>query len=253
MKKIFFASLFLSFNINFAQEIIKKDSLGNLKKENIKFNYKQLIIPTAFIAYGVIGIESDALKGVNLDIRNEVTENIDKKITIDDFSQYAPALSVYALNFLGIQGKNNLRDRSIILATSYLIMGTTTSGLKKLTKIERPDGSGFNSFPSGHTATAFAGAEFLWQEYKDVSIWYGISGYVVATGTGFFRIYNNKHWLTDVAAGAGIGILSTKIAYWVFPYVNKHIFKTNKNISTGMIAPFYNGNQVGLGMILNLK
>ena len=50
----------------------------------------------------------------------------------------------------------------------------------------------------------------MWQEYKDVSVWYGISGYIVATGTGFFRIYNNKHWLTDVAAGAGIGILIDK-------------------------------------------
>ena len=236
-----------------AQEIAKKDSISIDKKENLKFNYKQLIIPTALIGYGVIGLESDDLKDFNLGIRNEVTDDIDGKLTIDDYSQYAPALSVYALNLCGIKGKNNLRDRSIILGTSYLLMTGTVIGLKSLTKVERPDSSGFNSFPSGHTATAFAGAEFLWQEYKDVSVWYGISGYIVATGTGFFRIYNNKHWLTDVAAGAGIGILSTKLAYWIFPYVDKHIFKSKKNIDTGMIAPFYNGKQMGLGMILNLK
>ncbi len=145
-----------------------------------------------------------------------------------------------------------MRDRTIILGTSYLLLSATVLSLKSLTKVERPDGTA-NSFPSGHTATAFAGAEFLWQEYKDVSVWYGISGYIVATGTGFFRIYNNKHWLTDVAAGAGIGILTTKVAYWIFPYVDKHIFKSKKNIDTGMIAPFYNGKQMGLGMILNLK
>lgn len=85
------------------------------------------------------------------------------------------------LNAFGVQGKNNLRERSLILATSYLIMSGTIFGLKSWTKIERPDGTSKNSFPSGHTATAFAGAEFLWQEYKDKSIWYGITGYAVAT------------------------------------------------------------------------
>lgn len=233
-----------------AQQLSKKDSISN---QNLRFKYKQLIIPTALIGYGVIGLASDDLKDFNLGIRNEVTDDIDGKLTIDNYSQYAPALSVYALNLFGIKGKNNLRDRSILLGTSYLLMTGTVIGLKSLTKVERPDGSNFDSFPSGHTATAFAGAEFLWQEYKDVSVWYGISGYIVATGTGFFRIYNNKHWLTDVAAGAGIGILSTKVAYWIFPYVDKHIFKSKKNISSGMVAPFYNGNQIGLGMILNLK
>ena len=243
--------IFLCYSLN-AQEIVKKDSIFIDKKENLKFKYKQLIIPTALIGYGVIGLESDDLKDLNLGIRNEVTDDIDGKITIDDYSQYAPALSVYALNLCGIKGKNNLRDRTIILGTSYLLMSATVLSLKSLTKVERPDGTA-NSFPSGHTATAFAGAEFLWQEYKDVSVWYGISGYIVATGTGFFRIYNNKHWLTDVAAGAGIGILTTKVAYWIFPYVDKRIFKSKKNIDTGMIAPFYNGKQMGLGMILNLK
>jgi membrane-associated phospholipid phosphatase len=52
--------------------------------------------------------------------------------------------------------------------------------------------------------------------YKDVSIWYGISGYIIASGTGVLRIYNNRHWLTDVAAGAGM-ILCTKTAYWLYP------------------------------------
>ena len=53
--------------------------------------------------------------------------------------------------------------------------------------------------------------------------------------------------------GAGIGILTTKIAYWIFPYMDKHIFEKNKNINSAMIAPFYNGNQLGLGMIINLN
>ncbi|MBL7868684.1 MAG: phosphatase PAP2 family protein [Flavobacterium lindanitolerans] len=227
------------------------DSIPVLKPDSLKFNYKSLIIPGALIGYGVIGLESDWLKGFNSEIKEEVNENIDKKITIDDFTQYAPFVSVYGLNALGIKGKHNFKDRSIILGTSYLLMSGTVLSLKGITKVERPDGSSNNSFPSGHTATAFAGAEFLWQEYKDVSIWYGITGYAIATGTGLFRIYNDRHWLTDVAAGAGIGILSTKVAYWLHPYIKRTFFGEKETKSTVMMAPFYNGKQLGCGFVMN--
>ncbi|WP_264529175.1 phosphatase PAP2 family protein [Flavobacterium sp. N502540] len=241
-----FLFVFLGAHAQQNDSITKVDSTS----QQLKFNYKQLIIPGVLIGYGVIGLESDQLLSFNSQIKNEVTEDIDKKITIDDFSQYAPAASVYALNAFGVKGKNNIRDRSVIFVTSYVIMASTVLGLKSITHEERPDGSSKNSFPSGHTATAFAGAEFLWQEYKDKSIWYGIAGYAVATGTGLFRIYNNRHWLTDVAAGAGIGILSTKIAYWLNPYITKKLFKSSsENKSTSMVMPFYNGKQYGLGFV----
>ena len=247
-KTISLVFLFGLFSANAQQNdsITKIDTTSH----NLKFNYKQLIIPGVLIGYGVIGIGNDQLLSFNHQIKAEVTEDIDEKITIDDFSQYAPAASVYALNAFGVKGKNNMRDRSVIFVTSYVIMASTVLGLKSISHVERPDGSSNNSFPSGHTATAFAGAEFLWQEYKDKSIWYGISGYAVATGTGLFRIYNNRHWLTDVAAGAGIGILSTKIAYWMNPYITKKLFKSSsENKSTSMIIPFYNGQQYGLGFV----
>ncbi|MEM0576468.1 phosphatase PAP2 family protein [Flavobacterium polysaccharolyticum] len=234
-------------NIINAQKIDTDSIKTSITNQHLKFNYKQVIVPSLLIAYGIIGIESDQLKLFNTQIKDEVNEDIDGKITIDDFSQYAPALSVYGLNALGIKGKHNFKDRTIILGTSYLLMSATVLSLKSITKVERPDGSAFNSFPSGHTATAFAGAEFLWQEYKDVSIWYGISGYIIATGTGAFRIYNDKHWLTDVVAGAGIGILSTKIAYWINPWIQGKIFKTKEKNTISTIAPFYNGKQLGVG------
>ncbi len=235
-----------------AQDLPVLDSVSIATPQNLKYNYKQLIVPAILMTYGVIGIESDGLKALNLGIREEVKENIDEKISVDDFSQYAAFVSVYALNASGVKGRHNLADRSIILGTSYLMVGASVYGLKKLTKVERPDGSAANSFPSGHTATAFAGAEFLLQEYKDVSIWYGISGYIVATGTGVFRMYNNKHWLTDVAMGAGIGILSTKAAYWLFPVINNHLFKAKTNKTAAMVAPFYNGSEMGVSAIVRL-
>lgn len=247
-----YSKVFLFFmigSVGFAQQITDTITTNEPKENNKKFKFKQLIIPTVLISYGVIGIESDGLKLFNTEIKEEVNENIDEKITVDDFSQYLPAASVYGLNALGIKGKHNIKDRTIILGTSYLLMSASVLSLKSITKVERPDGSAFNSFPSGHTATAFAGAEFLWQEYKDVSVWYGISGYIVAAGTGAFRIYNDKHWLTDVVAGAGIGILSTKVAYWMNPWMQEKIFKSKEKKTTSIMAPFYNGKQLGIGFI----
>lgn len=57
-----------------------------------KFKYPSIIVPALLIAYGIVGIESDGLKLVNSGVKEEVNEHIDRKITIDNFSQYAPAL-----------------------------------------------------------------------------------------------------------------------------------------------------------------
>ena len=240
--KIFVMFLFFVFPIHlFGQVTI--DTLPKIV--NGKFNYASLIIPTALIGYGVIGLESHTIQGVNSDTKNEIREHIDQKLTIDDISQYTPFLSVYALNAFGVEGKNNFKDRTIILGTAYLLVGASVYVIKNTSSVQRPDGTSNNSFPSGHTATAFMSAEFLYQEYKEISIWYGISGYAIAAGTGFFRMYNDRHWLTDVAAGAGIGILSTKIAYWVHPLMKEHIFKNRENLN-GMVVPFHNSKKYGL-------
>ena len=78
----------------------------------------------------------------------------------------------------------------------------------------RAGATGF-SFPSGHTATAFMTATMLSKEYGHLSPWVGIGAYSVATTTGLMRVVHNKHWLSDVLTGAGIGIISTELGYWV--------------------------------------
>jgi len=247
MKKKLILVLFLVATLSLNAQTVK-DSIKVEPKPQLKFNFKQVIIPAVCIGYGVWGLENHNIQLFNNEIREEVIEDIDGKLTIDDFSQYTPAATALGLSALGIKGKNTFKDKAIILSTSYIIMGLAVNVLKKTSSSERPDGSGNNSFPSGHTATAFMGAELLYQEYKDVSVWYGISGYVVAAGTGAFRIYNNKHWLSDVVAGAGIGILSTKAAYWLFPMVNKLFTKKEKDSRTSFV-PFYDGRTVGFGYV----
>ncbi len=203
----------------------------------------ELILPISLITYGLLGLESDFLKFYNHEVKEEVGEHIDDKMTIDDFSQYSPFISVYLLNSLGIQGEHNFKDRTIILGTAYAIMGATVLTLKATVDVMRPDASSNNSFPSGHTATAFMGAEFLYQEYKEQSLLYGVSGYAVALGTGIFRMLNERHWVTDVAAGAGFGMLSTKISYYLF---DKY-FDSEKELKLGL-SPIINQDEVWLSV-----
>lgn len=210
-----------------------------------KFKPLQLIVPSALIGVGIIGLESDWLKYQNREVRDELQENIDRKLTVDDFTQYAPTAAAYGLKLCGIKGRHNYADMTVILGTAGVLMGVSVNTLKAVTRVERPDGSTRNSFPSGHTATAFMGAELLRREYWDVSPWIGIAGYAVAAGTGFFRMYNNRHWLTDVLAGAGIGILSVQAAYWLYPTVHKALFR-KRRLKNTYIAPYLSDTGKGL-------
>lgn len=210
-----------------------------------RFKPLQLIVPGTLIGVGIIGLESDWLKYQNKEIRDKLQENIDHKITIDDFGQYAPMAAVYGLNLCSVKGKHGYGDLTIILGTACALMGSTVYAAKTFSKVERPDGSARNSFPSGHTATAFMGAELLRREYWDVSPWIGVAGYAVAAGTGFFRMYNNRHWLTDVIAGAGIGILSVQAAYWLYPVISKTFFR-RRYLKNTYISPYVSEHGKGV-------
>ncbi|WP_245999622.1 phosphatase PAP2 family protein [Paraflavitalea soli] len=212
------------------------------------FPVGMLLIPATLITYGITSVGNKELKSINKEIREEIWEEQPHKlIHIDNYLQWAPAAAVYGLNALGIKGEHNLRDRTIIYGLSTAIMGTTVYATKSFSKQWRPDESDRSSFPSGHTATAFAAAEFLRKEYWKVSPWYGVAGYAVAATTGYLRMYNNKHWLSDVVAGAGIGILSTDLAYYLYPTVKRLFVKEKKGAT--MAAPFYQQGVVGLSLV----
>lgn len=213
-----------------------------------RFPAKALFVPGLMIAYGVTSLENDGLKNLNVEFKDEVyAESPHKKIPIDNYLQFAPAAAVYGLNALGIKGKHNFRDRSMIYAMSNIILTGTVYSLKKITAVQRPDGSAYTSFPSGHTAEAFASAEFMRMEYKDVSPWYGIAGYAIAATTGYLRMYNNKHWFSDVVAGAGVGIASTKLAYWLYPKIQHKLFKDK--LPNTIVIPAYQNGAFVVGMV----
>lgn len=229
-----------------------KDSIPNLKKN--KLNFKSLIIPATFVGYGVAGLTVRGIKEINSDTKIEIDEHKPTRIKFDDYTQYAPGIMVYGLNLAGVKGKHNLRDRTIIYASSQLIAAAITLPLKYLVKEERPDRSNTMSFPSGHAATAFSNAQFMFREYKDTNLLLSLSGYPFAIFTSVYRMLNDKHWLGDVVAGTGFGIISTELAYWLFPRINNLLQGKGKNkgrLSSAMIMPFYQNKAAGIGLIKN--
>jgi membrane-associated phospholipid phosphatase len=226
----------------------------NLKKTSPSTNphFKEWIIPSAMVVYGVLTTHIDAFTDLNEDAKDEIWSKYPHQtVSIDNYLQYVPAVAVYGLNFLGIHGEHNFLDRTMIYALSNVIMELTVYSLKYVTHEQRPNGSDYQSFPSGHTAEAFASAEFLMQEYKNVSVWYGIGGYVVAASVAYLRMYNNEHWLNDVVAGAGFGILSTRLAYILYPKIKK-IF-SHTPIPNSVLMPCYRNSSFGIAFVHEFK
>lgn len=136
------------------------------------------------------------------------------KTSIDDYTQYfGPALTL-GLKLGGMEGRSDWPRFFASAAMSYGIMALLVNTIKYTAKEMRPDGSTANSWPSGHTATSFVGATILHKEYGLTrSPWFSVAGYGIATATGVMRVLNNRHWVSDVLSGAGIGILSGELAY----------------------------------------
>jgi len=138
----------------------------------------------------------------------------DFKTGIDDYTQFFGPAMVVGLKLGGYEGRSDWPRLLASAGLSYAIMAGFVNGIKYTAKEMRPDGSTANSWPSGHTATAFVGATLLHKEYGLTrSPWWSVAGYGVATATGVMRVLNNRHWISDVMSGAGIGILSGELGY----------------------------------------
>ena len=145
---------------------------------------------------------------------NKHTLVTDFKTSIDNYTQFFGPVLATGLKIGGVEGRSDWSRYLASTAMSYGIMAAFVNGIKYTAKEMRPDGSTANSWPSGHTATAFVGATILHKEYGMTrSPWYSVAGYSVATATGIMRVLNNRHWVSDVLSGAGIGIMSGELAY----------------------------------------
>lgn len=222
-KSLYFVSFFIFINGAFAQ--VNDSSRYHL-------NFKNMVIPAAVMVIGFsqVGHESEELQ---VDLQEDFPFF---KSRLDDVAQYIPLSTVLLSGTLGLKTKNGFKSRFVYSAISYATMGLTVNILKKSVTETRPDKSGNNSFPSGHTAFSFTGAEVFHQELKDNYPILSYAGYPLATGVGLYRMLNNKHYLSDVLVGAGIGILSAKLAYSIYhPKENKPTNKLSLNFSATQI------------------
>lgn len=194
-----------------------RDSTINSKYKP-RFEYRSLVPPVSLIIAGISvnGNARESFKNEVVEERNEHLSGFHTKI--DDYLQFSPVLMPYVFDIAGIKSKTDIANRTAITLKSQVVMMAMVYVLKNTTHQLRPDGSGYTSFPSGHTAQAFMGATILTEEYKDRYKWMPYAAYGAASLVGVMRMMNNRHYISDVLVGAGLGILSTKIIYWTHQY-----------------------------------
>lgn len=182
-------------------------------------------------------------------LRNDFMPEFNRNL--DNYMQFSPAAVMLGLKAFGVPSRSSWGRMITSDAFSAAIATAVVQGLKNSTHIMRPDGSDNHSFPSGHTATAFAAATMLSKEYGHISPWISAGGYCVATATGLMRMANNKHWLSDVMVGAGIGVLSTEFGYWLADLIYKDKGLNVREVPEGYIG-YSNPSFFGIYMGFNI-
>ena len=211
-----------------------------------RFRAEQLVAPVALVGLGALGVGENApMRGINLAIKDGLYQaSKGVKLRFDDYVQYAPVAFYLTLDFMGLKAKHSFGERVAVAAVTYISVTALSQSIKYIVREPRPYTGTRNSFPSGHTMTVFAGAELVRSEYGWGA---GMGAYALAATVGFMRMYNGRHWFNDVLAGAGFGILSARIGYWMLP-LNRHIFKIPRKGQAMIASPIYNANTKSLGL-----
>ena len=115
----------------------------------------------------------------------------------------AAATTVYIVGRAG--DKPRVSHTGMDLIRALLVSEASVGTLKCATRRERPDGSGKNSFPSGHAADTFAFATAL---ERHLNWKYSVPAYVFSSYVAMSRLPANRHWLSDVVFGSTVGIIS---------------------------------------------
>lgn len=178
------------------------------------FRAEQLIAPVLLTSAG-IGIHYLGHDAMEVPLRDFVQQDLRQGAPYHDigsYVQYAPSVMHIGLGLAGANSRHSFVDRAIEASLAHL----STLALSRIPKLVlrslRPDGRDYKSFPSGHTTLAFTGAELVRMDY---GAGWASGAYAMAVFVGADRIYGDRHWIGDVVAGAGLGILSARIGGWL--------------------------------------
>lgn len=170
------------------------------------------IVPAMLIGYGISTIHGHGFYS-SFQARDDIQRHFPSfNNSLDNYLQFVPYLELASVALLKVETRDDRVNTLLLIGKSELIMLASVYATKYLTNIDRPNGASY-AFPSGHTAQAFLAASIVHTELRDKSPWYGIGAYTIATSVGVLRMVNDKHWQSDVVAGAGFGILSAHLAY----------------------------------------
>jgi membrane-associated phospholipid phosphatase len=209
------------------------------------------------VGYAAYKIADEPLRRFAMNHQNKVAGTISEYVEPlgHPKNMLAVAGGVYAS---GLVFRNPKMQRTgILIASALTINDFATSNLKDKFQRRRPDISVHNwyfegpeggrhnaSMPSWHTSTAFTVATSVAIVYKDHT-WVPPVAYGMATLVGLSRVYNNKHWTTDVMAGAAVGFLSAKGANFLLKQAEMQLEKRKINI---YVMPRVSTQIAGLNM-----
>jgi len=224
--------------------LAQNDSIAEVERS--KSFLKKALIPSALIGSSLLITNTAFENNFQLNFGNAAHGNFSTRI--DDYTRYVPLAQMYIADIFDVEARNHWFDQTKNAAISLTLTSLITSGLKSSIDKMRPNFSNQNALPSAHTASAFATATILFEEFKDTSPILAYSGYAFAATTGYLRIAKDAHWVSDILMGAGIGILITRLVYQLDYLFEWNPFKNSKNVF--VVPSLINEN---LGVSFSLK
>jgi hypothetical protein len=218
-KLIYFllAAFTLTASAQSENQLLRQDTVKPIIKWHQTNAFRMSVAPAFLIGSGLATIGRSKVGLNSHEVQEWRQDNFPRFDTdVDNYLPSAPLFIMAGLDASGVKSTNHWVYQGVLFWGANALNGLATKQVKHHAGIQRPDGKDRLSFPSAHTSSAFVAAEMLHQEFKDESVWISVAGYSLASAVGAMRILNNRHWFSDVVAGAGFGILSVRVTYFVY-------------------------------------